>query len=49
VNTDSHNVSHMDNMKFGVITARRGWLEDKDILNTAGAKAVAAKLHGVRA
>jgi DNA polymerase (family 10) len=48
VNTDSHNVSHLENMMFGVITARRGWLEDKDVLNTMGAKAVAARLHGVR-
>jgi DNA polymerase (family 10) len=48
VNTDSHNVSQLENMMFGVITARRGWLENKDILNTMGAKDVAAKLHGVR-
>jgi DNA polymerase (family 10) len=48
VGTDSHNVSHLENMMFGVITARRGWLEDKDVLNTMGAKGVAARLHGVR-
>ena len=48
VGTDSHNISHLENMMFGVITARRGWLEDKDVLNTMGAKGVAARLHGVR-
>jgi DNA polymerase (family 10) len=47
--TDSHNISHLENMMFGVITARRGWLEDKDILNTMGVKDVEARLHGVRA
>lgn len=34
INTDSHAVSHMDNMLFGVSVARRGWCEKKQILNT---------------
>ncbi len=34
INTDSHAVSHMDNMKYGVAVARRGWAEPKDIINT---------------
>lgn len=34
VNTDSHAVGHMDNMKYGVSVARRGWCTKKDILNT---------------
>ncbi len=34
VNTDSHALSHMDNMFYGVSVARRGWCEKKDILNT---------------
>jgi len=34
INTDSHANSHMDNMKYGVSVARRGWCEKKDILNT---------------
>lgn len=49
INTDSHSVSHLGHMMFGVITARRGWLEAKDVLNTLGAKDLAATLHGVRA
>ena len=34
VDTDAHRVEHMDFMKFGVTTARRGWLTKKDVLNT---------------
>lgn len=34
VNTDAHEVSWMDNMRFGVSVARRGWAEPKDIVNT---------------
>lgn len=34
IDTDSHAVSHMDNMFYGVAVARRGWCEKKDILNT---------------
>ena len=34
INTDSHAVSHMKNMPFGVSVARRGWCERKDIINT---------------
>ena len=34
ISTDSHNRMHLDNMKYGVYTARRGWLEKNDVLNT---------------
>lgn len=34
INTDSHALSHMDNMFYGVSVARRGWCEAKHILNT---------------
>lgn len=34
INTDSHAVTHMDNMKYGVSVAKRGWCEKIDILNT---------------
>ena len=34
VGTDAHALNHMDFMRYGVATARRGWLEKKDILNT---------------
>jgi DNA polymerase (family 10) len=34
VNTDAHSLEHLDFMFYGVATARRGWLEPKDIINT---------------
>jgi DNA polymerase (family 10) len=36
--TDSHSINHFDFMRFGIATARRGWLEKKDILNTSSVK-----------
>ena len=34
INTDSHQTRHLKpNMQYGVITARRGWLEASDVLN----------------
>jgi DNA polymerase (family 10) len=33
IDTDSHATFHLDWMKLGVATARRGWLEPKDVLN----------------
>jgi len=34
INTDAHDLKHMDNMRFGVAVARRGWAEKKHIANT---------------
>ncbi len=34
ISTDAHRPAHLLNMRFGVITARRGWLEPSDVLNT---------------
>ena len=34
INTDAHEVSQMDNMRFGVAVARRGWAEVKDVANS---------------
>jgi DNA polymerase (family 10) len=34
ISTDSHDVSSMSYMKFGVGLARRAWLESRDVLNT---------------
>lgn len=33
ISTDSHSIHHLRNITYGVHTARRGWLEKKDILN----------------
>jgi len=34
IGTDSHSAVNLSFIYFGVATARRGWLEKKDILNT---------------
>ncbi|RKY42243.1 MAG: DNA polymerase/3'-5' exonuclease PolX [Candidatus Makaraimicrobium thalassicum] len=34
VNTDAHETGQLDEMIYGVVTARRGWIEKKDVLNT---------------
>jgi len=34
IGTDSHNINHLNFMRYGIATARRGWLNKKDILNT---------------
>jgi DNA polymerase (family X) len=33
ISTDSHSTTHLEFMKYGVITARRGWTEKKDVIN----------------
>ncbi len=33
VNTDAHHPSHFANMRFGLATARRAWLEAGDVIN----------------
>lgn len=34
INTDSHHTSHMEKIRFGVLQARRAWLEPHHVLNT---------------
>lgn len=34
IDTDAHHPHHLANMRYGVATARRGWLEPGDVLNT---------------
>jgi DNA polymerase (family 10) len=36
VNTDAHAPAHLDNMRYGVAMARRGWAETSNVLNTRG-------------
>lgn len=36
ISTDAHSLSNLDLMPYGVWTARRGWLEKKDVMNTLG-------------
>lgn len=34
ISTDAHSAAQLAMMKFGVFTARRGWIEAKDVINT---------------
>lgn len=36
INTDAHSAADMDLVSFGVATARRGWIEPRDVINTWG-------------
>lgn len=46
--TDAHRTAHMDFMRLGVMTARRGWLGPGDVLNTLGAEELCRRLRGRR-
>ncbi len=45
ISTDAHHPKHLANMRFGVSTARRGWLEPGDVLNTLPAPAFAQAIR----
>lgn len=34
VDSDAHSVGELDNLNYGVLVARRAWLEAKDVMNT---------------
>ncbi len=44
ISTDAHHPKHLAGMRYGVITARRGWLSPRDIMNTLPAAEFAAAL-----
>ncbi len=43
--TDAHHPKHLDNMRYGVVTARRGWLNKADVMNTRSSAEFAALLQ----
>ena len=45
ISTDAHHPKHLAGMRYGVVTARRGWLEAGDILNTLPVDRFAAALQ----
>jgi DNA polymerase (family X) len=45
ISTDSHTAGNLKYMKYGVITARRGWIEKKDVINTLQVDAFLAALR----
>ena len=38
ISTDAHHPNHLHNMRYGVITARRGWLGPADVANALSAE-----------
>jgi DNA polymerase (family 10) len=44
IGTDSHNSKTLSFMKYGIATARRGWIEKKEVLNTLPLKDLKKKL-----
>ncbi|MFW6112948.1 MAG: DNA polymerase/3'-5' exonuclease PolX [Thermodesulfobacteriota bacterium] len=45
INPDAHSLGDLDDMAYGVITARKGWLEPSEVLNTRPSEEVAALLR----
>jgi DNA polymerase (family 10) len=45
ISTDAHLTTHLPFMKYGVSTARRGWIEKKDVINTLPLKEFLAALR----
>ncbi len=45
ISTDSHACANLRFMKYGVLTARRGWVEKKDVINTLPLDAFLASLR----
>ena len=39
ISVDAHSTGALNNLKYGVGTARRGWVRKADVLNTLSAKA----------
>jgi DNA polymerase (family 10) len=45
ISTDAHHPKHLNSMRYGVLTARRGWLGPRDVMNTLPADQFAAALQ----
>ncbi|QDU62894.1 DNA polymerase/3'-5' exonuclease PolX [Planctomycetes bacterium Pan216] len=45
INPDAHSVEGIDDTKYGVLTARRGWLEAGDVFNTLPVDEIAKRLR----
>jgi len=45
ISTDAHHPKHLQNIRYGVMMARRGWLEKRDVLNTLGLNEFATALR----
>jgi DNA polymerase (family 10) len=48
ISTDSHSPEHFKLMRYGVVTARRGWLRKEDVLNTLPPEKLLASLRPIK-
>ena len=46
INPDAHSIKGLGDIDYGVMVARKGWLEDGDILNSLGAEEMITRLIG---
>jgi DNA polymerase (family 10) len=46
IDTDAHSVNHLHYLHYGIATARRGWAEKRDVINTKPLKGFLASLKG---
>jgi DNA polymerase (family 10) len=46
ISTDAHRTEHLEWVTFGVATARRGWIEPQDVINTLPLSKLRKILHG---
>ena len=49
ISTDAHSTSELGNVRYGVTTARRGWLRRRDVLNTLPLQEFLAAVRPARA
>jgi DNA polymerase (family 10) len=48
IGTDSHSVRHLDYLRLGIVTARRGWLTKENVLNAMSSDELDRWLRGRR-
>ena len=46
INPDAHSIQGLGDIDYGVMVARKGWLEEADILNSLSAKEMTERLLG---
>jgi len=48
IGTDAHSIRHLDYLRLGIITARRGWLSKERVLNAMSSDELKRRLRGRR-
>jgi DNA polymerase (family 10) len=48
ISTDAHSPDHFRLMRYGVETARRGWLRKEDVLNTLPPEKLLERLRAIK-